>query len=219
VVNLTVVVQPPFEPVSLTDVYRHLRLDTEGSPETHPDDARLERHIETARKHVESMTRRALIEQTIRLSMASFPVTQDAWAISTVRNTLVRRIFLHRPPLISVTSVGYYDGDNALQTLATSDYYVTDDQLPELRFASAFSTPTLYDRPDALRVTYRAGYTPTGSPPSTQEEYAGGVPAGLKDAILIGVQLLYDDLRPEDFKALEMAQEALVQPCRIQLLP
>jgi uncharacterized phiE125 gp8 family phage protein len=219
VVNLTVVVQPPFEPVTLSDVYKHLRLDTEGSPETHPDDTRLTRHIEAARRHVETMTRRALIEQTLRLSMPMFPFTTDAWFISTSRNTLTRRIQLHRPPFVSVTSVQYYDGDNALQTLATSDYYVTDEQVPELRFVSAFSTPTVYDRPDAVRVTYRVGYTPEGSPPTTQEEYAGNVPAGLKDAILIGVQLLYDDLRPEDFKALEMAQESLVQPFRIQLLP
>lgn len=217
--NLTVVTAPPFEPVTLAQVYEHLRLDTEGSPETHPDDARLLRHITTARQHVEAMTRRALIQQTIRLSMPAFPVGADTWAVSSVRNTLTRIIRLPRPPIISVSSVTYFDGDNALQTLAASNYYVTDEQVPELRFVSSFSTPTLYDRPDALRITYVAGYVPEASPPVTQAEYAASVPGALKDAILLGVQLLYDDLKPEEYQMLSSAREALVQPYRIQLLP
>ena len=217
--NLTVVTQPPFEPVSLTDVYDHLRLDTEGSPPTHVDDDRLTRLITSARQHVELMCRRALVRQTLRLSMPSFPVSNDAWVSSVSRNSLTRVIRLPRPPIASVTSVTYFDGDNAQQTLADSNYYLTDEQVPELRFTTSFSTPTLYDRPDALRVTYLAGYTPEGSPPTTQAEYAAAVPAALKDAILIGVQILYDDLKPEEHSMLFMARESLVQPYRIQLLP
>jgi uncharacterized phiE125 gp8 family phage protein len=217
--NITVVTEPPFEPVALSDVYLHLRLDTEGSPETHPDDSRLERHITSARKLVEAMSRRALIRQTLRLSMPAFPVSDDTWAISSRRNTLTRVIRLPRPPISSVTSVTYYDADNTLQTLDASNYYITDEQVPELRFTSTFSSPTVYDRPDAVRVNYIAGYTPAGSPPTTQQDYAAEVPDGLKDAILLGVQLLYDDLKPDEYTMLFNAREALVQPYRIQLLP
>lgn len=218
-VNLTVITEPPFEPVSLAGVYSHLRLDTVGSPETHPDDAKLSRNITTARKQVELMTRRALIQQTLRLSMPSFPVSDDAWAVSSNRHAAVRVIRLLRPPIVSVSAVTYYDADNVLQTLSSSDYYITDEQVPELRFVSGFTAPTVYVRPDAVRVAYVAGYAPTNSPPSTLEDYAENVPSSLKDAILLGVQLLYDDLRPEDDTMLSQAREALVQPYRIQLLP
>jgi uncharacterized phiE125 gp8 family phage protein len=217
--NLTVISEPPFEPVTLEDVYEHLRLDTVGSPPTHPDDSRLARHITAARHHVEVMSRRALIQQTLRLSMPTFPVSNDAWVISSNRNTLTRIIRVPRPPIVSIVSATYFDGDNALQTIDPASYYLTDEQVPELRFTSSFTAPTLYDRPDAVRVNYIAGYTPEGSPPVTQAEYAAAVPGALKDAILLGVQLLYDDLKPEDYMMLFNARESLVQPYRIQLLP
>lgn len=221
--NLTVTTPPPFEPVTLLEVYKHLRLDPdhEGSPgeESHPDDAMLSRHIATARAHVEQMTRRSLVQQTVRLSLATFPVSADAWTLSAAPRTAVRCIRLHRPPLIRVDSVRYYDGDNVLQTLDSAGYYTTDDQVPELRFVSSFSAPTLYDRPDAVRVEYVAGYTPSGSPSTTQEDYTGNVPQWAKDAVLIGVQLLYDDMAPADADKLERLREALVQPYRVQLTP
>lgn len=217
--NITITTPPPFEPVTLAEVWKHLRLDPDGSPLEHPDDAMLERHITTARQHVESMTRRALVQQTVRLSMGAFPVSCDYATVSWRRREVVRKILLHRPPIIRVESVSYFDGDNALQTLDAADYYTTDEQVPELRFASAFSAPTIYDRPDAVRVTYVAGYAPEGSPPVTQDEYRASVPMPLRDAILAGVQLLYDDLAAADADKLERMREALVQPYRIQLAP
>jgi uncharacterized phiE125 gp8 family phage protein len=216
--NVTVTTHPPFEPVTLARVYLHLRLDAEGSPMSHPDDAMLSRHITTARQHVEQMTRRSLIEQTVRLSMSGFPVTREMTAFMerTDRIAAVQTIRLPRPPLLRVQSVSYYDASNVPQTVAEADYYITDEQVPELRFVSSFNAPTTYTRPDAVRVSYLAGYTPEGSPPTTQAEYAATVPAALQDAILLGVQLLYDALAPADREAIERTREALVQPYRIQ---
>lgn len=216
--NLTVITEPAFEPVTLADVYRHLRLDPDDSPATHPDDAALERHITSARKIVELMTRRALILQTIRLSMPGFPVNCDTLtALRWTRRDLVREIRLHRPPLVAVDSVQYFDADNVLQTVDAGGYYTTDEQVPELRFTSSFVTPTVYDRPDAVRVQYRAGYPDAGSPEGgSQEDAAANVPEPLKEAILMGVQLLYDDLSPADREAIENMREATVQPFRVQ---
>lgn len=208
--NITVISPPPFEPVTLPEVYAHLRLtpDHSGSPgeESHPDDAMLARHITTARQFVEVATRRSLVMQTVRLS--TFPAERLGCQLP---------IRLHRPPIVDVESVSYYDGENVLQAVAAADYYLTDEQVPELRFVTGFVVPAVYDRPDALRVEYRAGYTPLGSPPETQAEYAANVPSGLKDAILLGVQLLYDNLSPADREATINAREALMQPFRIQL--
>lgn len=217
--NITVISPPPFEPVTLVEVYRHLRLtpDHAGSPgeETHPDDAMLSSHITAAREYVETATRRALVQQTIRLSCGAFPRYCYGWW-PAFRANMVERVLLRRPPLIRVERVYYFDGDNAQQTIDADSYFVTDDQVPELRFSSSFAVPTTYDRPDALRVEYVAGYAPDGSPSTTQEEYAGNVPDTLKNAVLIGVQLLYDNLATADRDALEKMREHMLQTLRVQ---
>lgn len=218
--NLTVIGPPPFEPVTLGDVYKQLRItpDHAGSPDetSHPDDSLLRGHIQAAREYVEVATRRALIQQTIRLSHGSFPYYCSGWW-STYRHwPAYDRILLRRPPLIRVERVAYSDGDNADQVIDSADYYVTDDQVPELRFSGGYSAPTYYDRPDELRVEYVAGYAPGGSPATTQEEYAANVPQTLKNAVLIGVQLLYDNLAPADREAMERMRESMLQTYRIQ---
>lgn len=213
--NVTVITPPPFEPITLADCYLALRLDPDDSPPTHPDDDLISGHIATARQYVESEARRSLIQQTLRLSMGYWPVGDGClWD-----RTTPRRIRLTRPPVLSVSSVKYYDASNALQTVSPSDYYVTDEQVPELRFVTAFARPTLYDRPDALRVEYVAGYTPTGSPAETQSDFAANVPQTLKDAVLLGVQLLYDNLASKDREDMERTRAALIQPFKVYLEP
>lgn len=205
--NITVIEQPAYEPVSLAEVYAHLRLDAEGSPLSHPDDAMLTRHIETARKMVEAMARRSLVQQKIRLSTAAFPTGDHS-----------SRILLRRPPVLSVSAVRYYDISNVLQTLPETDYYFTDEQIPELRLATSVSTPTVYDRPDAVRVEYYAGYEPEGASPASREQYIANVPKPLRDAILLTVQLLYDSMSDKDAERIQLMRESLVQPLRIQLI-
>jgi uncharacterized phiE125 gp8 family phage protein len=186
----------------LADVYEHLRLDTEGSPATHPLDSMLERYIRTATDQAEKIARRSFVQQSLRMTTAAFPAAGKG-------------LELLRPPLIRVESVSYYDADNALNVLSASDWYVTDDRVPQLRMVTNFGTPTLYDRPDAVRIDYVAGYTPSGSPSVTQEDYAGNVPDNIKDAVLLGVQLLFDNLTPDERAATERAREYLLSGDRI----
>lgn len=221
--NITVITPPPFEPVTLTEVYKQLRLapDNEGSPgeESHPDDSLLSGYITTARVAIESMVRRSLVQQTLRLSVAGFPSAIPSWPAFLRRSTQPTVLRLHRPPLIRVDSVRYYDGDNVLQTVDPANYYTTDEEVPELRFVSSFSAPTVYDRPDAVRVDYVTGYAPSGSPAALQEDYIGNVPRALKDAILIGVQLLYDNMTPQDAAAARTMQQAMAHPFKVYLSP
>jgi uncharacterized phiE125 gp8 family phage protein len=216
--NLTVTVPPPFEPVTLRDVYDHLRLDADGSPLAHPDDLMLTRHIQTAREQVELMTRRALVRQTLRLSMRSLPETGDALQYMSTQRRMqaTTRIVLPRPPIASVLAVSYYGPGNALETIDPATYYVTDTQVSELRFVNGAPGLSLEDRPDAVRIEYVAGHEPEGSPPQTQADYAANIPRSLKDAVLVGVQMLYDSLTPPEYERLEKLREALVQPYRIQ---
>ena len=154
--KITVLQPPPFEPVTLAEVHKHLRLDLDGSPASHPDDDMLQRLIATARGQVESMARRSLVQRTLRLSVEAFG---DA-------------VRLVRPPVLRVESVTYFDTSNVLQVLDPATYFVTDDEVPELLMANGASAPSTYSRPDALRIEYVAGYAPDGSPATTQADYA-----------------------------------------------
>lgn len=176
--NLTVVVEPPVEPLSLADMYGQCRLDPEDSPPTHPDDDLLQRCITAARVHCEERTRRAFVQQTIRLSVDAFPRSCYSY------------IELLRPPLIEVQSVQYYDVDNELQTVDSADYFTTDDLVPRLMFVTTFGFPCTYHRNDAVRITYVVGYPPEGSPP---DDYIANIPATLKQAMLLLAADLYEN--------------------------
>lgn len=204
--NLTVVVAPPYEPISLAEVWQFLRLDPQlvGSPGAleHQDDAMLRRMISSSRIQCEQITRRSFVQQTLRLS-SGFPMTLDAIPVPDSDVVL-----LFCPPIIEVLSVGYRDSSNSLVTMSAGAFYVTDDQVPQLRFTA--SAPTTFNRQDAFSVEYVAGYPPDGSPPTTQADFAANVPSHFKDAILLGVQLLYDELLPANRAAIENARMALL---------
>lgn len=63
-------------------------------------------------------------------------------------------------PVQSVTSVKYYDENNTLQTISTLSYQVLDFGLPhKLVFNPDYSFPAIYNRKDALQITYTCGMT------------------------------------------------------------
>lgn len=215
--NLIVLTPPPVEPVTLAEVYLHLRLDPDDdSPPAHPDDALLRSQIATARAEAEQMTRRAFVEQVLRLTVDRFPrndafVGASQWlALAGVRGY----IELPRPPLIEVQAVRYYDTDNVLQTVDAADWFVTDDFVPRLMFRDGYVPPLTYARNDAVRIDYVAGYAADESP-AVDQDYAANVPQQIKQAILLGVQLLYDQLSPEQRKALEHARDMLLVGQRV----
>lgn len=193
--NITVTQQPRFEPVSLDEVYLDLRLTPDD--DQHPDDAMLTAHIQAAREFVEIATRRSLVQQKLRLTEAGGC-----------------RLWLRRPPLIRVDLVRYFDTGNVMQTVDAADWYVTDDVVPELRFETC--QPATYSRSDAIWIDYTTGYAPSGSPSSIREDFVGNIPQALKQAVLLGVRLLYDNLSPAECEATERKREALIQGYRMQ---
>jgi uncharacterized phiE125 gp8 family phage protein len=152
--SLALVTAPTIEPVTLAEAKLHLRVD-------HGDeDALIESLVTSARTHVEHVTSRAFINQTWRLSLDAFPA----------------EIRLPRPPLSSVTSLQYLDGNGTLQTLSASSYTVDSDAEPG-RVVEAYATtwPSVRNDIRAVRVTYVAGYGAT----------AATVPQPIKQAILL----------------------------------
>lgn len=129
---------PTSEPLTLTEVKDHLRIDDTDS------DDELTLLLAAARSHVETRTNRQLMQ-------ATFELTLDRWPGG-------RELVLRMPPLASVTSVTYYDEDEASQTLASGDYHVDTATEPgRIVLKDGESWPNLDERPAAVTVTYVAG--------------------------------------------------------------
>jgi len=59
----------------------------------------------------------------------------------------------------SVSSISYYDTDNALQTATLSNYYVLGPSTRTvIKPKSGYTWPTTFTRDDAIKVQYVIGY-------------------------------------------------------------
>lgn len=137
-------VAPTELPVTVEYIYDQV-LRGAGSGE----DEFIEHAIRAFTQDAEEATQRALMPQTWQMVLNRFP--REGW------------MRLERPPLIAVTSVAYYDDDNALQELAISPAgfaVVTHGRYRKatLRSLDGETFPSTYPRPDAVTVTYTAGY-------------------------------------------------------------
>lgn len=111
--------------------------------------------------------RRAICTQSWRWSLPEFPLGDELH-------------FLF-PPLRSVTSVQYYDGDGVLQTYDASKYRVhSDAYVGYLKLVNGSAWPATIERDDAVQLTFECGY---GAP--------ADVPAPIKHAALIRCGALY----------------------------
>jgi hypothetical protein len=100
--------------------------------------------------------RRALITQTWKMELAEFS----------------DEIEIPLPPLQALLKVQYYDEDNVLTDLydvtvspeVTSDVFIVVGGLcSKLVLAYDEEWPVTYERPDAVRITFRAGYGDAGT--------------------------------------------------------
>ncbi len=156
---LSLVTPPSAEPLELDEAKSHCRV-------THNfEDALFTRWIAAAREFAETWTGRQLMPATWKLWLPDF------WCGPYLE--------LPRAPLSSVTSIAYYDGDNASQTWSSSNYLVLAPSGPkcrpgrvEIAYGQVF--PTTYYRPDAVTVTWAAGYAS-----------ATAVPSAIKAALLL----------------------------------
>ncbi len=180
-------VAPVAQPVSLQEAKTQVKARYHDD-----DDADIQAYLDAAVDHLDGWSGilgRALINQTWRADFSQF-------------GTIMR---LPLAPLQSVTSVTYYDGDNAQQTLATSVYGVhTDSRGPFVELLYGQAWPTIYPRRDAVSVTFVVGYGAT----------ADSVPARLKAAIRLHVAHLYEtrETEFEKQKYPTLTYERLVKP-------
>lgn len=159
---------PTVEPVTSTEAKAHLRVTTTD------DDTYITTLISVARKHVETITNRALINQTWDYFLDDFP-TKD-------------RIVIPLSKLSSVTSVKYTDSDNAQTAFASGSYIVDTNTDPgQIVLAYGESWPSYTPRPiNAVEIRFVAGYGAAAS----------AVPEGIKQAILLLISHWYENREP-----------------------
>lgn len=148
---LELVSGPSFEPVSLADARRWLRLEDDDTANTPV----LRMLIKAMREYAENLTHRAYVQRQYRLYAEGWPVDSDYGS----------RIELPFPPLASVDSVKYIDTSGTLITLAADQYVVHAEAEPAFVLpAYNVAWPAVRAVPDAVQVVFTAGYAP-GSPP------------------------------------------------------
>jgi len=132
---------PSVEPVSLADAKTHLHV-------THSkEDDLITSMIEVARREVQRVTARQLINATWVMRMDSFPSGSGD-------------IYLPRAPLSSVTTVAYNDANGDAQTMTvTTEYLVDVYTVPgRIYLAPNGAWPSTYGEPNDVTVTFVAGY-------------------------------------------------------------
>lgn len=176
-------------PLSLDEAKQHCRVHHTD------DDSRIAVLISAATSYLDGpagILGRALIEQTWQQDYDSFSAANRI-PIGDARE---------------IVSVTYFDQDNASQALASAVYSLfSDDAGDYVALKPGQSWPSTYCRPDAVRITWKAGFG-TG---------AGDVPAAIRQAmlLLIGNWNLYAEASL-DFSAtrLPFGVEALLEPFR-----
>ena len=130
-------------PVAIDTVLNHLRIDTSD------DNDVVHQMIEAAVEYAEeSIMWKRLIDQTW---IDYFDVFED-W------------MELRWSPVDSITSVQYLDINGSEQTLATTVYELAfKHSIGHVRLKYGQTFPSTYGHPDAVYVTYKAGY---GTAPS-----------------------------------------------------
>lgn len=165
IVNFTTVTGPAREPLSIEDAKEHLRIDQND------EDVWLLDAIKAVRQRAEGMLGRALISQTLEVALSGWPAT--------------RVIALPRPPLVSVTSVKYFNEADAEATLAASNYIVDTRTTPgRLVLKSTMSWPaTVLREVNGVIIRYVAGYG----------ELASDVPPEIRAALKLWLGEMYEN--------------------------
>jgi uncharacterized phiE125 gp8 family phage protein len=186
---LAQITPPATTPVTLDEAKAQLRV-------THSDhDTLITSLIATATQHFagrHGILGRELINATWDYRCDAFPAV---WPYA---------LELPFPPLVSVTSVKYLDGDGVEQTLtATTDYVVeTAEFVGRIRPAYNTDWPDTLDDFNAVRVVFVAGFGAAST----------NIPDPIRAAILLKIEALYTG---EELPEATRAIMSLVAPYRI----
>jgi uncharacterized phiE125 gp8 family phage protein len=189
---LIVTVPPTTFPVSLAEAKKQVEVATAI---THHDD-HLTRLIKAATAEVESRTGRTILTTTYELHLDDFPSGSNP-------------IILPRPPLQTVASVAYVDGNGDSQTLSTDVYKVITSREPgEIVFKYGQTWPEVYDESDSITITYNGGY-------GDEEGDLPDVCEWIKEAILILVHAYWLRDHSQPFERFTLAADRIIEAHRV----
>jgi uncharacterized phiE125 gp8 family phage protein len=158
----TVTVEPTVEPLTLAEVKNFLKEEQATNNDL------ITAMIVSARKIAEGKCNRRLVTQTVKLSLDDFP-SED--------------IEIQGSPIQSISTVKYYDDDNNLQTLAATNYQLDITEEPaRFGISSTGEWPSVYDRFNAVEITFVAGYG-----------LAAAVPDNIKQAMYFMIGHWYEN--------------------------
>jgi uncharacterized phiE125 gp8 family phage protein len=151
--NLRTVVPASAQPLTLAEARLQCNVtpyvaDANSPPEyTHPDDDLITALITTSCQHVESFCNVIMTDAVYEFRTRCFGGL----------------LMLPRGPVADVDWVKYLDEDEALQTLADTEYYLDDNPwAPAIGLKKDKTWPAIYVRDDAVRVQFSGGfYSPT----------------------------------------------------------
>lgn len=160
--GLTQTVAPTEEPISIAEAQEFSRIDSQDETAT------LKTLIASARMDAETITGMQFVTATWAYKIDEFPGSGI--------------IVLPRPKLIAVSSITYTDTNGTSTTLAATEYTVViDGVFGEIHEAYGVSWPNTRDIPNAVVITYTAGF---GA--------ASAVPSSIKSALMIHVDDLFN---------------------------
>jgi uncharacterized phiE125 gp8 family phage protein len=170
--RLALVTPPVGYPVTLDEAKAHLRVDTDL------ENGLIESLIATATQFLDGyagVLGRAILDQTYSLTIHYDDMPSGSG-----------RVYLPIGGAKSLTSVSYYNGANSQVVRATdvADYFdfLADGWWSYVEPKGSLTWPSVYDRADAMSITWLAGY---GA--------AADVPAPIKQAILLLVGHFYEN--------------------------
>jgi uncharacterized phiE125 gp8 family phage protein len=188
---LTQTVAPTEEPVTLAEAKAHCRIDHID------DDTLIAGLITAATSHLDyenGILGQALVTQT--------------WSYSLPGPDALERVHLPVTPVVALTSMSYYDTDNASQSITTANYHILKGKWTARIIPNdGTSWPTMFARADALTVIFTAGF---GA--------ATAVPQSVKQAMLLLIAHWYENRESSivgtSIDTVPMAFDALIAPIR-----
>ena len=156
--GLTVITPPTIEPVTLQEVKEYLRVDDAT------DERVVRPFIDSARRFCEEHTGRALMTQTLKLSLDAFEDSFDPlWEglrTGPYMNNYKNYVVLPRSPVASVTHLKTFNDAGTATTFASANYVLDLAREPSrIVLKKGFTFPTDLRVANAIEVTYVAGYT------------------------------------------------------------
>ena len=145
------------EPVTLAALKMRLHLTSTA------DDAALTGIITQAREFAERVSRRSLAYKSYAYYLDRFPYPHEP-------------IRVPAPPLISLTSITYYDETLTEQTLLAAEYWTTPAQVPALVIPVPGNVwPSAARVPGSVVINFNAGFGYPGDTTTTPPTPAGPV--------------------------------------------